>query len=260
MRFLETIIVQYEDNYSAHISQQFNDDLEAIRTALLTMGGIVERQVNDSIDALLNSDIQLAEEARRIDSLTNDMEIDIDEQCTTIIARRQPAASDLRLIIAISKAVSDLERIGDEACKVARHAIDLAGEGESTRGYMEVRHIGNLVRQMVKDVLTAFARSDVDLAYRVAKQDKEVDQEYRTAMRLLATYMMEDPRAITKTLNVIWVLRSLERIGDHACNMSEYLIYLVSGQDVRHSSLSQLKKVTQQAEKDQQDSQAKPKA
>ncbi|MGB0732159.1 MAG: phosphate signaling complex protein PhoU [Pontibacterium sp.] len=240
--------MQFEDNYSSHISQQFNDDLEKIRTALLTMGGIVERQVNDAVESLATGDAQMAEEARRVDALTNDMEVDIDEQCTTIIALRQPAAKDLRLIIAINKAASDLERIGDEACKICRHSIDLAEEFEAGRGYMEVRHIGNLVCEMVKDVLTAFARNDVKLAYKVAKMDAAVDHEYRSAMRLLATYMMEDPRAITRTLNVIWALRSLERIGDHACNMSEHLIYMVSGQNVRHSSLQELKEAADQSE------------
>jgi len=242
--------VKYEDNYSSHISQQFNDELEQIRTQLLTMGGIVERQVNDAVEALLTGDAELAEQSRRADKQTNDMELMIDEQCTTIIARRQPAASDLRLITAISKATSDLERIGDEASRIGRHAIDLADESTGQRGYQEVRHIGHLVREMVKDVLTAFARSDTELAYRVAKQDKAVDQEYRTAMRSLITYMMEDPRAISSALNVIWVLRSLERIGDHACNMAEHLVYLVSGTDVRHASLNTMKEAARQGESD----------
>lgn len=238
--------MNFEDNYSTHISQQFNDELEQIRTQLLTMGGIVERQVHDAVEALLTGDADLAEKSRRTDQQTNEMELMIDEQCTTIIARRQPAASDLRLITAISKATSDLERIGDEASRICRHAIDLAEDGNSQRGYQEVRHIGNLVRDMVKDVLTAFARSDTELAYHVAKQDKAVDQEYRTAMRSLITYMMEDPRAISSSLNVIWVLRSLERIGDHACNMAEHLVYLVSGTDVRHASLKTMKAAVQQ--------------
>jgi phosphate transport system protein len=171
------------------------------------------------------------------------MELMIDEHCTMIIARRQPAASDLRLIIAISKAVNDLERMGDEASRICRHAIELVEEGESQRGYQEVRHIGSLVRAMVKDVLTAFARNDAELAYEVAKQDKAVDQEYRTAMRSLMTFMMEDSRAISSCLNVIWVLRSLERIGDHARNMAEHLIYLVSGTDVRHTPLDEMREV-----------------
>jgi phosphate transport system protein len=230
------------DNYSAHISQQFNEELELIRTQLLTMGGMVERQVHDCIDALLNGDSELAEASQKVDKQTNEMELMIDEQCTTIIARRQPAASDLRLIIAVSKATTNLERMGDEASRICRHAIDLVEEGESPRGYQEVRHIGNLIREMVKDVLTAFARNDTELAYRVAKMDKSVDQEYSSAMRSLATYMMEDPRSISSVMNVIWVLRSLERIGDHARAMAAHLIYLVSGTDVRHSSLKQIKK------------------
>jgi len=196
----------------------------------------------------MTGDAELAASAEKVDSLTNDMEVELDEQCTTIIALRQPAAKDLRLIIAISKAASDLERIGDESCKICRHSIDLAEEFEATRGYMEIRHIGTLIREMVKDVLTAFARNDAELAYKVAKMDKAVDQEYRTAMRLLATYMMEDPRSISRTLNIIWALRSLERIGDHACNMAEHLIYMVSGQNVRHSSLQQLKAAAQQTD------------
>ncbi|MGH1462858.1 MAG: phosphate signaling complex protein PhoU [Neptuniibacter sp.] len=236
------------DNYSAHISQQFNEELELIRTQLLTMGGMVERQVHDCIDALLNSDIELAESSQKVDKQTNEMELLIDEQCTTIIARRQPAASDLRLIIAVSKATTNLERMGDEASRICRHAIELVEEGESPRGYQEVRHIGYMIREMVKDVLTAFARNDTELAYQVAKMDKSVDQEYRSAMRSLATYMMEDPRSISSVMNVIWVLRSLERIGDHARSMAAHLIYLVSGTDVRHSSLKQIKKTVTEEE------------
>jgi phosphate transport system protein len=239
--------VEYEkDGYSSHISQQFNEDLEQIRTELLTMGGLVERQVQDSIEALLNSDSELAERSLRGDKQTNDMELMIDEHCTRIIARRQPAAGDLRMIMAISRAVVDLERIGDEATRISRQAIELVKGGESPRGYQEVRHIGNLVRAMVRDVLTAFARSDINLAYQVAKQDKAVDQEYRSAMRSLATYMMEDPRSISSVLNVIWVLRSLERIGDHVCNLAEHLVYLVSGTDVRHQSLQEMRRTVRE--------------
>lgn len=234
------------NNFSTHISQQFNEELEKIRTQMLTMGGIVERQVSDAVEALLSGDVELAEQSRRMDQQTNDMELMIDEQCTTTIARRQPAASDLRLIVSISRAVSDLERIGDEASRICKIAIDMSDRGANQRGFQEVRHIGSLVRDMVKDILTAFARNDLELAYRVAKQDRNVDQEYRTAMRSLVTYMMEDPRAISNVLNVIWALRSLERIGDHARNLSEHLIYLVSGTDVRHQSLKQMKATVQE--------------
>lgn len=230
-----------KDSYSTHISQQFNEELETIRTQMLTMGGIVERQVHDAVEALLTGDNELAEQARRIDKQTNEMELLIDEQCTMTIARRQPAASDLRLIISISRAVADLERIGDEASRIAQQALEMAQGTRTQHGFQEVRHIGNVVRDMVKNVLTAFARNDLEMAYRVAKQDRNVDQEYRTAMRTLVTYMMEDVRSISSIMNVIWVLRSLERIGDHARNLAEHLIYQVSGTDVRHQSLQTIK-------------------
>lgn len=229
-----------DDKLTSHISQQFNEELEQIRTELLTMGGLVEQQVNDAVTAFLTSDVQLAEQARSIDHQTNQMELRIDQQCTRIIARRQPTSTDLRLIISVSKAVNDLERIGDEASRICRYAMDLAHQGE-VKGYNEVRHIAQIVKDMVSNVLTAFARTDTDVAYQVARMDRQVDQEYQSAMRSLATYMMEDPRAISNVLNIIWVVRSLERIGDHSRNMAEHLIYLVSGTDVRHSSLEEIR-------------------
>lgn len=231
----------HPEGFSRHISQQFNHELESIRTEMLAMGGIVERQVQDAIRALTENDVQLAEESRLLDQQTNQMELSIDDQCTKMIAIRQPTASDLRLIVSISRSVSDLERIGDEASRICQHAIDIFNSGSTPQGYHEVRHIGALVAEMVSDVLTAFARRDLALAYRVAKQDIRVDTEYRTAMRSLVTYMMEDPRSISGVLNVMWVLRSLERIGDHARNLSEHLIYQVSGTDVRHQTLKSIK-------------------
>lgn len=226
-----------KDNISLHISQQFNAELEDVRSHLLAMGGLVEKQVNDAVTALIEADSGLAAQVREIDSQTNQMERSIDEECIRILARRQPAASDLRLIISISKSVIDLERIGDEATKIAKRAILLCEEGESPRGYVEIRHIGEQVRKMVQEALDAFARFDADLALSVAQYDKTVDREYKTALRELATYMMEDPRSISRVLNVIWVLRSLERIGDHARNIAELVIYLVRGTDVRHTGL-----------------------
>lgn len=234
-----------KDNYSTHISQQFNDELETIRTQMLTMGGMVEHQVSDALEALLTADVERAEASRQVDQQTNAMELMIDDLCTTTIARRQPAASDLRLIVSISRAVSDLERIGDEASRICAQAIEQAQSGTTRQGHQEIRHIGNLVRDMVRNVLTAFARNDIEMAYHVAKQDKEVDREYRTAMRSLVTYMMEDPRSISSVLSVIWVLRSLERIGDHARNLAEHLIYQVSGTDVRHRSLKQIRQTVE---------------
>ncbi|GAB3377001.1 phosphate signaling complex protein PhoU [Azotobacter armeniacus] len=230
-----------KDNISLHISQQFNVELEDVRSHLLAMGGLVEKQVNDAVTALIEADSGLATQVREIDTQTNQMERSIDEECVRILARRQPAASDLRLIISISKSVIDLERIGDEATKIAKRAILLSEEGEAPRGYVEIRHIGEQVRRMVQEALDAFARFDADLALSVAQYDKTVDREYKTALRELVTYMMEDPRSISRVLNVIWVLRSLERIGDHARNIAELVIYLVRGTDVRHTGLARQK-------------------
>ncbi|MGI0120045.1 phosphate signaling complex protein PhoU [Zooshikella sp. RANM57] len=229
------------DMYSQHISQQFNNELEEIKNQLLSMGGLVEKQVSDAMRALIDADSGLAKEVRRKDDDINQMELHIDEECTRILARRQPAAIDLRLVLACSKAATDLERVGDEAAKIARHAIKLTEEGEAPRGYIETRHIGSRVRRMIQDALTAFARFDPELAFRVAQEDKSVDLEYKTAMRELVTFMMEDPRSITRVLNIIWVLRSLERIGDHARNIAEHVIYLVKGQDVRYIGLKRMK-------------------
>lgn len=229
-----------KDSHTQHISQQFNAELEEVRSHLLAMGGLVEKQVNDAVTALVEADSGLARQVREIDDQTNQMERDIDEACLRILARRQPAASDLRLVISISKSVIDLERIGDEASKIARRAIELCEEGSAPRGYVEVRHIGDQVRRMVRDALDAFARFDPELALSVAQYDKTVDREYKTAIRELATYMMEDPRSISRVLSIIWVLRSLERIGDHARNIAELVIYLVRGTDVRHLGLKRM--------------------
>lgn len=231
-----------KDAHSLHISQQFNDELEQVKKHLLEMGGLVERQVGDAIKALIDADSELAASVREKDRQINQMELDIDEECTRIIARRQPAASDLRLVIAASKAVSDLERIGDESAKIAKLAISLCEEGESPRGYVEIRHIGDRVRRMTQSALTAFARLDVEAALAVAEEDKDVDLEYGSAMRELVTYMMEDPRSIKRVMNIIWSLRALERIGDHARNIAEAVIYLVKGKDVRHVSIDEMQR------------------
>jgi len=233
-------IQMIKDSHTQHISQQFNAELEEVRSHLLAMGGLVEKQVNDAVTALIEADSGLAQQVREIDEQINHMERNIDEECVRILARRQPAASDLRLIISVSKSVIDLERIGDEASKIAKRAIQLCEEGESPRGYIEVRHIGDQVRRMVQQSLDAFARFDAELALSVAQYDKTVDREYKTALRELVTYMMEDPRSISRVLSVIWVLRSLERIGDHARNIAELVIYLVRGTDVRHIGLERM--------------------
>ncbi|MDX1491785.1 MAG: phosphate signaling complex protein PhoU [Pseudohongiellaceae bacterium] len=228
------------NQHSHHISQQFNADLEEVKNNMLEMGGMVEKQLSDSIEAIISADSGLGQLVREGDSAINAMEVKIDEECNRILVRRQPAASDLRLILAIIKTVNDLERIGDESAKVARLAIELTEQQESSKGYVEIRHIGERVRKMVHTALDAFARYDVDAALEVAKEDVNVDMEYSSAMREMITYMIEDPRSITRVLNIVWALRALERIGDHAKNIAEHVVYLVKGTDVRHIGISGL--------------------
>jgi phosphate transport system protein len=225
-------------SHTHHISQQFNIELDAIRTHLSEMGGMAQRQVNDAIQALIDADIEKAEMVVNSDAKVNTMEIALDEECVRILALRQPAASDLRLVIAVTKAITDLERVGDEASKIARQAIALHKDGAAPRGYIEVRHIGGLVSRMLQDSLDSFARLDMELALNVVHTDRTVDMEYGTAMRELVTFMIEDPRSITRVLNIIWSLRALERIGDHARNLAQYVIYLVNGEDVRHADIA----------------------
>ena len=228
------------ESFTQHISQQFNTELEEIRSHLLAMGGLVEKQVNDAVTALIEADGKLAEQVRENDRVTNDMERLIDEECMRILARRQPAASDLRLVVNISKIIVDLERIGDEASKIARRALQLIDEGQAPRGYVECRHIGYHVHKMVQQSLDSFARYDSQQALEVAREDKVVDREYKTAMREMVTYMMEDPRSISRVLNILWVLRSLERVGDHARNVAEHVIHMVEGTNVRHIGLKRM--------------------
>ncbi|WP_043531192.1 phosphate signaling complex protein PhoU [Litchfieldella xinjiangensis] len=224
------------DTHSQHISKQFNHELEELKTHLMAMGGLVERQIQEAVAALLDGDSRLAEQVRDNDKAVNNLQIKIDEECTRVLARRQPAASDLRLVLAVIRATSDLERIGDEASKIARNALTLIEAGNGNKGFVEVRHISEHVRKMLRDALTAFARFDIDLALAVVHEDDAVDSEYTSAMRSLMTFMMEDPRSITSILSVMWILRALERIGDHADNLAEYVIYLVKGLDIRHTS------------------------
>ena len=231
-----------KEAYTRHISAQFNEELELVKNRLLEMGGLVEEQLGDAILSLINADSDMARKVIDADKKINIMETDLDEECTGILARRQPAAGDLRLVIAVMRAVNDLERVGDESAKIAKLALKLCEEGEAPKGYVEIRHIGDRVIKMTQKALTAFARLDAEAALKVAKEDKEVDLDYASAMRELVTCMMEDPRSISRVLNVMWSLRALERIGDHARNIAEDVIYLVKGKDVRHSSLAEMEK------------------
>lgn len=228
---------------SQHISHQFNEEMDNLRSQVLKMGGLVEQQISNAIDSLQTIDTVAADKIILRDHKVNALEVLIDETCTQILARRQPAASDLRMVVAVIKTITDLERIGDEAEKIAKMALKLAEKdaGFSSR-YSGIRHLGEHVIRMVHDVLDAYARLDVDAAVKVVRDDDEADKEYQDLLRMLMTYMMEDPRTISEVLDVIWAARALERIGDHAKNIGEYVIYLVKGKDVRHVDLDEVEK------------------
>lgn len=231
------------ETLGSHISQQFNAELETIRNRVLAMGGLVEQQVSDALSALVREDTELAEHVIATDMRVNSMEVAIDEECNQVIARRQPAAGDLRLIIAVIKTITDLERMGDQAERIARMAIHLADQDRSRRhNYDDVRAMGNSVIGMVHDALDAFARLDVEAALQVPREDLDVDRQYENIMRQQLTFIMEDPRSISRSLDVMWAARALERIGDHSRNICEYIIYLVKGKDVRHISIEEMEK------------------
>ena len=224
-----------------HISQQFNLELEEIRSKVLKMGGLVEQQVGSGLTALLEGDGDLGAVVAQNDFEVNALEVEIDEECTQVLARRQPAASDLRLIVTVIKVITDLERIGDEAEKLGRFSVDLANTEDSSGYRKDLRHLGELVRSMLGDALDAFARLDVDAAIRTAARDEDINREYNTLERLLATHLVEDPRQVSKLFKVTWCARALERIGDHSVNICEYVVYLVKGRDIRHTSFDKIR-------------------
>lgn len=225
-----------------HTSKQFDVELEDVRERVLTMGGLVEQQIADGVNALVNGDGGIGEAVARSDYKINAMEVAIDEDCTKILARRQPQAGDLRLVLAIAKTITDLERIGDEAEKIGRMSMHLAGQERPSSAFRQIDVLGRHVRDMVRDALDAFARMDTEAALAVARHDLEVDREYEGVMRQCITYMMEDPRTIRHMLDVMWAVKALERIGDHATNIGEYVVYLVGGRDVRHVGMEELER------------------
>ena len=227
---------------SHHISKRFNQELEEVRNQVLTMGGLVEQQVADGLVSLLEGDKEIAQKVIDNDTLVNKMEVDIDETCTEILARRQPAASDLRLMISIIKTITDLERIGDEAEKLGINAMELSSIEGGAREFIELRHLGESVKKMLNRSLNAYARMDVDEALSIIQSDKDINKEFDNISRLLVIKMMEDPREIKNALRVSWCARALERIGDHTKNICEYIVYLVKGKDVRHTSLDKIRK------------------
>jgi phosphate transport system protein len=227
---------------SQHISKQFDNELENIRERVLAMGGLVEQQLISALKALTESDIQYAETVIKNEPQVNSLEISIDEDCTKILARRQPTARDLRLIMAVIKTITDLERIGDESEKVARMAIDLVEKQGPKAYYVGINAVGVHARKMVHGALDAFARMDTRAALSVASEEPKSDEMYVAILRQLITYMMEDPRNITGTIDAVWTARSLERIADHARNICEYVIYFVEGKDVRHTTIEEMEK------------------
>jgi len=228
-------------NLGQHISGRFDADLEAVRSKVLRTGGIVEQQLQDAVTALLDGNGILGEEVIEKDVEVNALEIEIDEECALLLARRQPVAGDLRFVLSSIKAVTDLERMGDESVRIARMAVRLAERGHPGQQYQEVRQLGSHVRGMLRDALDAFARMDLKVALKVIEEDRAVDREYDSITRELITFMMEDPRSIPRALEVQWSARALERIGDRACNIAESVFYFVKGCDVRHSDIERLR-------------------
>ncbi|MBS1169724.1 MAG: phoU [Burkholderiaceae bacterium] len=225
-----------------HLSKQYDQDLEAIRSRVLLMGGLVEAQFNDAIKSLLERDVAMAEKVLRSDIEVNQLEISLDVACTHLIVRRQPAANDLRTVMATTKVITDLERIGDEATKIARSTRNLQQrEFQLLEHQQKIKMIANTASNMLHDALDAFARSDKELAIKLIGRDALIDHEFHAMMRDMIPFMTEDPPTIPASLDIMWIAKAIERIGDHATNIAEQVIYVVEGKDVRHVDYASLK-------------------
>jgi len=228
-----------------HTYKQYDAELEAVRAKVLEMGGLVEQQIVNALEALVSANPTLAETVIKNDHQVNALEVQVDEDCSHIIARRQPAAGDLRMIMMIVKTITDLERIGDEATKIARVAQKIyESDRMFTPRFAEIKAMVSLVREMLRTSLDAFARLDVSKTVEVARQDEQVDEQFRVAMRQLITFMLEDPRTISMSLEVLFVAKAIERIGDHSKNIAEYVVYMVKGKDVRHTTVEEMERET----------------
>ena len=230
-------------NPNQHISQKFDEEMENLRNYVLKMGGLVEQQIRRATDALIKLDSKEAEDVVQHDEYVNALEVSIDEECARILVRRQPAASDLRMVVAVIKTITDLERIGDEAERIAKMAINISEKDCVFHNrYIGITHLSEHVIRMVHNALDAFARLDTEEAFAVVRDDEKADAEYQSIMRQMLTYMMEDPRTISESLDIMQAARALERIGDHAMNIGEYIIYLVMGKDIRHISIHEIER------------------
>jgi len=233
-----------------HVSKKFDAELESLRSRVMQMGGLVETQINTAIEAFMAGDLDQMEQVIADDHQVNGFEVSIDDDCAHIIARRQPTAGDLRMVMAVSKIVTDLERIGDEAAKVARMAREIYQRDRlQIPRLTDVRKISSVGVAMLRDVLDAFVRLDANEAARIVREDATVDDYFRGIMRQLVTYMMEDPRTITTALDIVFIAKAIERIGDHAKNIAENVIYIVKGQDVRHIAIDQLEQTVMAADR-----------
>jgi phosphate transport system protein len=231
---------------SEHTSKQFDTELEAVRARVLQMGGLVESQIKQAVESLTTGDVALMNRVIENDHSVNAMEVEIDENCNRILVRRQPAAGDLRMVMTVIKTITDLERIGDEAEKIARMAKLLSQkERLHLPRYTEIKHAADIALDMLRKSLDSFARLDLNVAAQVVRQDEQVDEEFRAIMRYLITFMMEDPRTISTSLEILFVAKAIERIGDHAKNMSEYVVYMVKGRDVRHVTVEEIEREVQ---------------
>ena len=227
-------------NPMEHTSKRYDAELETVRSLVLQMGGLVETQITAAIEALSTGNLQLADQTIANDHRVNALEVQIDEDCAHIIARRQPAAQDLRMIVTIIKMITDLERIGDEAEKIARMTkLIYSAERLLLPRFGEIKVAAGIALEMLKKALDAFARVDISEAAAVVRQDRLLDEQFRGIMRQLITFMMEDPRTISTSIDILFIAKALERIGDHSKNMSEYVVYLVKGKDVRHVTVEE---------------------
>lgn len=227
-----------------HLSTQFDSELTSVSSQVMEMGGLVESQILRAIYALSHFNLEAADEVTAKEARVNAMEIEIDRDLSSIIARRQPTARDLRLLIAISKTTANLERVGDEAAKIARMVRSIIESGTPrSLPSLELRYAADLASGLLNKALDAFARLDVNSALSILKEDDIIDQEFDGFVRKLITYMMEDPRTISPSLDLLFLAKAIERIGDHAKNIAEFIIYVVKGEDVRHSSIDQVEQV-----------------